>query len=216
MAYQQRDFNINFMDSSTPILSILVPTIIGREVQFNKLRDKLIEQIAKYDLSGAVEIIEECDDKKMSIGFKRQILLEKAKGKFIVFIDDDDDVHDNYCKILCDVIKSDNSIDAIGFLQHCIINGGEPMLASLSNKWDNWAENVEEFKYVRTPFFPTPMLKEYALAIGYKDIRYEEDRDFATRLKHSGLIKNEYFVSEIMYYYIYFYAPPQQKYGVNI
>lgn len=204
------------MEAKKPILSILIPTVIGREVFYGKLYDKLWQQIINNNLTEEVEIVCECDDRVMSIGSKRQLLVTKAKGKFVVFIDDDDDIPYEYCQLICDAIKNNEDIDAIGFLQQCTFNGGVPVLASLSNRWNDWGENMEQFRYVRTPFFPTPMLREYAFQVGYNDMRYGEDHDFSRRLKQSGLIKNEFFIDKIMYYYIYVYAPSIEKYGVNI
>ena len=202
--------------SNNILLSILIPTIVGREQPFQKLYDKLYAQIRDNHLLDSIEIVSECDDRKMSIGSKRQLLIEKAQGRFIVFIDDDDDVAVDYCFAIAKVIRENEGIDAIGFLQQCTFDGGTPVMASLSNRWSDWAENVGGYRYVRTPFFPTPMLRDYALQVGYRDMRYAEDHDFARRLKASRLIQNEYFMNSIMYYYIYTYGTPQEKYGVTL
>jgi len=195
-------------------LSILIPTITGREPMFNKLHDFLTKQLYDNGIWNEIEIVSECDNREMSIGLKRQKLLNRSYGEFVVFIDDDDLVSDDYCLSIWKVIKQ-GGIDAIGFLQQCTFDGGAPKSASLSNRWETWAENKGGFNFVRTPFFPTPILRDYAIQIGYKDLRYGEDYDFSMRLKESSLIKNELFINKVMYYYQYTHAPHEIKYGVK-
>lgn len=195
------------------VLSICIPTIIGREVPFQKLYDKLNDQLQNEGIWNEVEIVSECDDRTMSIGSKRQLMLTRTYGDFVCYLDDDDDVPDDYCISIWSAIKNNPGIDSIGFLQICTFDGGNLKYASLSNQWEDWAENVGGWPYVRTPFFPNPMRREIAMEIGYKDMRFGEDHDFARRLKQSGLIKNEHYIHKVMYFYQYVYAPHAAKYG---
>ena len=73
-------------------LSILTPTIPGREKQLLELTEKIQKQIG--DLP--VEHLSLCDNRKRSIGAKRQSLVDIAQGKYIAFCDDDDDISDDY------------------------------------------------------------------------------------------------------------------------
>lgn len=194
-------------------LSILIPTIFSREKPFGELYQFLSNQLEEEGIWNEVEIVHECDDRTMSIGDKRQLLLSRSYGDYVVFIDDDDAVPGDYCLTLWNAIKESPEADCIGFLQECTFNGSTPKSSSLSNRWDAWAENVGGFNYVRTPFFPNPIRREIAMEIGYKDMRFGEDHDFSIRLKESGLIKNEIFINRVMYYYQYTHAPHDQKYG---
>ena len=195
------------------VLSICIPTIFGREAQFNKLKNKLTDQLESQGIWNEIEIIHECDDRTMSIGDKRQKLLERTYGDFVVYIDDDDDVPGDYCIALWRAIKDNTDIDCIGFLQDCVFDGWLHKSACLSNEYPGWAENVGAFQLVRTPFFPTPIKRDIAIQIGYRDMRYGEDHDFSKRLKESGLIKKEHFINKVMYIYQYTFAPHEEKYG---
>ncbi len=195
------------------VLSILIPTIIGRDAAYKKLHDKLTAQLSNHGIWNEIEIVSECDDRTMSIGNKRQLLMNRAYGDFIVYIDDDDDAPDDYCLSLWMAIKNNADIDSIGFLQTCILDGRHKT-SCLSNRFAEWAENVDGFNYVRTPFFPTPIRRDIAMQIGYADLRYGEDFDFSVRLKQSGLIKNEHFINKVLYIYQYTTRPFQEKYGV--
>lgn len=190
-------------------LSILICTIVTRVNQFNLLKHHLQTQINEFGLQKEVEILSECDNKQISVGKKRQNLIEKAKGDYVVFIDDDDMCPYFYVQKILEAIK-DNP-DCIGFRIEC--KGTLGKTASASYIWNDWADNVGGFDYVRTIYHKNPVKREIALQIGYKDLRFGEDYDYSKRLKESGLLKEEVFIDEIMYEYRYAYENPKTKYG---
>ena len=101
----------NYKDSQIK-LSILIATIPQRFVMFEDLQFRLKWQInTKYN--NQVEIINDCS-MNCTTGEKRNHLLELAKGKFIVFIDDDDEVSDDYVESIIEAIDSNPEIDCIG------------------------------------------------------------------------------------------------------
>jgi hypothetical protein len=70
-------------------LSILIPTVVGREEKLSQLMavldpqfDKLI-QLSIHSGEMPVEIIIDKDNKEVSIGAKRQRMLEKALGEYV-------------------------------------------------------------------------------------------------------------------------------------
>ncbi len=198
------------------ILSILICTIESRRDSFEKLFSKLNTQRMAVDYgSDKIEILAICDNKQISVGKKRQALLEMAKGLYVVFIDDDDDIPGNYINKIIDSVTSDSGFpDSVGFKIECNI-GGKKETAIASNKYHDWCENKDGFRYCRTPYHKTPILKAIAKAIGFKDMRYAEDYDYSKRLKDSGLIKKEFFIDQVMYYYNYKFENPQTKYGLQ-
>ena len=52
------------------------------------------------------EIIYDIDEGQVSIGVKRQRMLHKANGEYIVFIDDDDLVAENYVDLILGALKT--------------------------------------------------------------------------------------------------------------
>lgn len=195
------------------ILSILICTIESRREKFLKLVSSLERQISTNDnYANYVEIISDCDNKQLTIGAKRQKLLEKAKGEYIVFIDDDDSIPDFY---IHEIVKASKSKpDCIGFLIDCDIEGAKHK-AIASNKYSDWSENLDGYKYNRTTYHKTPVRREIALQIGFKNERFGEDYDYSKRLKESGLLKFEEFIPLVMYYYNYSYEDKNTKYGFN-
>lgn len=83
------------------------------------LQSKLAAQIQDFP----VEHLTLCDNKKRSIGGKRQALVDIARGEYIAFVDDDDDVSDDY---VANILKGiETGADVITFRQRAIYNGLE-------------------------------------------------------------------------------------------
>ena len=79
-------------------LTILIATTVDRRESFNRVYDDFMRQIHGLALSNAVKIIFHEDNKEISIGKKRQMLLEAADTDYIVFFDSDDIAFDCYVK----------------------------------------------------------------------------------------------------------------------
>lgn len=94
-------------------LSILTPSIPSRLAQVEKLTKK-------FDHPD-VEHLVFCDNRKRSIGAKRQALVDIARGQYIAFVDDDDDVTPEYIPQLLKAIEQ--KPDIITFQQKAIYNG---------------------------------------------------------------------------------------------
>ncbi len=100
-------------------LSILTPTIPSREKQVQTLSKKLAKQIGDFP----VEHLVLSDNRKRSIGQKRQSLVDIANGEYIAFCDDDDDVSNDY---VAEILKAiETKADVITFNQKAVYNGLE-------------------------------------------------------------------------------------------
>jgi glycosyltransferase involved in cell wall biosynthesis len=103
-------------------LSILTPTIPERASQVTALQEKLAAQIG--DLP--VECLVFCDNRRRTIGAKRQALVDIARGEYVAFVDDDDDISDDYVSSLLAAIET--GADVITFQQWAIYNGLESLV----------------------------------------------------------------------------------------
>ena len=103
------------------ILSILTPTIPGREKQLQALQTRIEAQSSGLKSSGQVEHLVFCDNRTRSIGAKRQALVNISRGQYIAFVDDDDDIADSYVAELLTAAAS--GADVITFLQGATYNG---------------------------------------------------------------------------------------------
>lgn len=181
------------MDQAPPILTIGLPTVVGREKLFSELHDEVKRQAE----GKPVEIIVALDNKEISIGKKRQNILEQAAGDYIVYIDDDDWIAVDYVDQL--LAATEQKPDCIGFKIECTRNGRRPTIASASIRWGDWADGVGGFSHVRTPYQKTPIKRALALCAGFPDMRYGEDRVYSNRVY--PLLKTEVYLDKILYYY---------------
>jgi len=106
-----------------PKLSILTPTIPERIYDKNgytrslpALQEKIANQIGNLP----VEHLCLCDNRRRSIGAKRQALVDIAQGEYIAFCDDDDDISSDYVSSLLAAIET--GADVITFKQRAIYN----------------------------------------------------------------------------------------------
>jgi len=201
------------------LLTICIPSITSRNEQFIKLFNNLHNQIIDWKLSDKAHVIHEIDNKEISIGAKRQKMYECAKGKFCVQIDDDDSVAGDYVNQVVTAIEQNPDADFIGSYESCNVDG-DKFLTKHSNVFPDWCDYKVSMKkgicrYGRTPFMKDPILTEHCLKIGVQDMRFAEDHDFARRLKVSGLIKNEVFIDDILYYYNRISTPHEERYGIK-
>jgi glycosyltransferase involved in cell wall biosynthesis len=63
---------------------------------YNKLIAELNKQIAAVNAQDKIEIITETDNGENTVGKKRNTVLDKAKGEYVCFIDDDDMITEIY------------------------------------------------------------------------------------------------------------------------
>lgn len=181
------------------LLSIHIPTIVGRERQLQMLLNSLKHQMSRNQITfDDIEIITQCDNKEMSIGAKRQILLDRCNAEYCVAIDDDDHVDEFYLYKVLVAIQS--RPDCIGYLEHCTIDG-QKKISCHSKRYPTWANNVDGYDFVRSIFCKDVIKTDIARYIGFSDFRFGEDHDFSKRLAASGLLKTEVFINEVMYYY---------------
>lgn len=103
----------------TPLLSILTPACWNRVDQARALHEKIIAQPGAQH----VEHLVLYDNRVRSIGLKRQALLDSARGDFIAFVDDDDDVSHTYVSELIEAIRTHPEADVITFDQSATYNG---------------------------------------------------------------------------------------------
>ena len=110
-----------FLNNMKPKLSILTPTIRGREKSLSILQDKI-----EAGNNGQIEHLILYDNRARSIGAKRQALVDIARGEYIAFVDDDDDISGEYVSSLLRAIET--GADVITFKQRAIQNDAESII----------------------------------------------------------------------------------------
>lgn len=178
------------------LLSLLIPTTIDRRPMFICLLERLKRLCNGVE---GVEIMYCEDDKEMTIGAKRQHLIESANGEYAVQVDSDDDISNYFISEIMTALKENP--DCVTYLEAIYTNGKHTQTACHSNKYQRWANNQDGYQFVRCPFYKDVIRTSIAKQIGFKDMRYGEDNDFSLRLKQSGLIKTEVHIPRVMYIY---------------
>lgn len=217
-----------------PLLSILIPTTPERidgmkELLFTLGRGRMFQQLKNalqnigdtfiardtyiYPDQTEVEIIVYCDDKKITIGEKREYLYYRATGKMSWQIDSDDNVADDAIDLIISAIKSNPEISCITFKENCMMNG----LYKSSNhslRYSQWMDNQDGFDYVRSPFYKDVIRTDIAKSVPFEYVRYNEDERWSKALY--PFLTDEIHIDKELYFYIY--EPKEsheERYGLN-
>lgn len=211
-----------------PILSILICTITGREGYLARALGELMESyktISETVIGGKTHILLSChgahveilinkDDKQMSVGNKRQILLNDSEGEWIVYFDDDDKPYHGYIRKIIEAIRKNPNADCLGIQGDMTTNGENPQTWIHSLKYRKWDSNKDGYNWVRPPIHFNPVKRIHAIKTGFKDLRFAEDHDYSMRLR--PLLRVETFVQEKLFHYQYQNKTPhKEKYGIS-
>jgi len=153
-------------------LSICIPSIPSRFGRLINLMWELQQQVEALPEPKQVELLAFTDNKRRSIGMKRQALLEIAQGDYIAFIDDDDTVDGLYIQRLLEGCKQGS--DVVTFNQMVYINGKgpHPLTFKLGHPV-NEEPNLQGF--TRPPWHVCAWKAEIAKACTFGDSNYGED-----------------------------------------
>ena len=192
-------------------LSILIPTIPSRlQTYLPKMLAQVNTQIGSRE---DIEVIALYDNKKRSIGQKRNALLDLAQGSHLVFLDDDDSISDDYISSVMEVLDKSHP-DCIVYDCLCTVTmpnrkilypckyGTEfgyksgppgslwPVTTPDSYFYEQWTG-----KPSHTMVWKTSVAQHQR----YKNISNAEDVDWAKRAVFG--IKTQHRIDKIMYFY---------------
>ena len=172
-------------------LSILICTLPNRIGYLSQLLQALRPQ-----RTNEVEVLVESDNGSMTTGKKRNILLQRSTGKYVVFIDDDDMVSSTYVKDI--LTAAESNPDAIVFNGIMTTNGRDERKWYISKDYGYEAKGGAYYRY---PNHIVPIRREIAMAFPFMDIRIGEDYAWATAIHNAGLIKSEVKIEKELYHY---------------
>jgi len=178
--------------------TIAVLTIPRREQFLKRLLARLSPQLNDQV---QVKLYEHPTD---SIGNKRQRALNECKTSYISFIDDDDLVHAKYVSLILEKLRY--LPDGVGFRGIITSNNIKPVEfvhRSGLRYLDKAFRSSDCYIFHRPLNHLNPVKVEIAKKIGYKDSNFGEDKDYSVRLAESGLITDDVFIDEFLYFYQY-------------
>ena len=181
-------------------LSILIPTLPNRlELFYLPLMKILLKQIDSYN---NIELISLFDNKKRTIGRKRQNMIDVIQGEYVCFIDDDDRISDDYIKLIMDTLDNNPNTDCVVFWS-CI---NQP----------NMEDKIVKFGFEEGNNLPchvhvwkSSIVKKYE----YKNINHGEDNDWINRAKND--IHHLSKIDKILYYYDARYNTTSETVGLS-
>lgn len=199
-------------------LTVLIahhPAQKWRTETFNRLKDNLNRQIAvkqeDYTMTGGrawsdempVDFIWDNRD-KISIGEKRNALIAQAvkfqhEPGYVAFVDDDDRVPNRYVPLLLEGIATDPDCCS---LRGIITDDGTNARKFIhSLKYDSWFE--KDGIYYRPPNHLNCIRTSIASQFKFPETSHGEDKDWSMQLQKSGLLRTEFEIKEVLYYYEY-------------
>lgn len=183
-------------------LSILIPSTHTRRKSFlPSILDQVYGQYESLpkEQQEQVEILTLIDNKTRMLGDKRNNMVNMAQGEYIVHVDDDDRISEYYISELLHASNHPNNHDVIVFKAEVSLNGEQPKLCYYSHSYRkdyNTSDN-----YFRIPNHICCVKRELALQVPFKNIQYGEDSAYSKELL--PLIKSEYVIDKVLYYYDY-------------
>ncbi len=194
---------------TTPILSILTPAVPSRLDQLATLCDEIARQIGDQPVEHLVLL----DNKKRTVGEKRDALLRMARGQYVAFVDDDDDISLDYvARILA---AAETRPDVITFKQHAKVNDDEAIIEfKLGNqnapfdgapRWQKiegkWKEILAERPVIkRNAWHICAWSRRLAIMSHFPASNYGEDWSFAAPLCALPNLR-EVHIPEVLHFY---------------
>lgn len=183
------------------ILSILIPTVPQRAKVYLELITEINNQIEMANAFGFIEVI--TDDAPVgakTTGQKRNDLINSAQGKYVWFIDDDDMIMPNAINNILPALEQDP--DALAINGIITTDGNNLKQWFISKDYEYRADFVKGFEiYIRPTNHITPVKREIAKQVKFKNQSNFEDYEYCMELKNLGLVKTEIEIKEPVYHY---------------
>lgn len=192
-----------------PDLSILICTITTRKAFLDRLLGVLMPQVEA--VGDRVELLIDCDEGQVSIGAKRQRLLEASTGAWVSWTDDDDMLEPDHIASVLKALESKPDAVAVRMRRyHDGVYAGDQIHSMKYAEYKSKRlrpSTLREFYRCINHF--CPVRRELALKVGFKDWNVAEDSDYAYRLR--PFLKSEVQIKHPTH--IYLYRSPDQRDG---
>ena len=199
--YNKRlSINFNLDEFNKKLFSILIAAIPSRMDDLKNIIAILENQIRESGLEKEVEILALLDNRNRTVGSKRQALLDISEGKFIAYLDDDDQISKNYIKEIVDAIKKHSNVDVISFNQQTRINDDPPNIVYFGLQYTN-TEYFPGTPVYRKPFHMCAWNASIAKKVKFKNISLTEDWSWIEEL--CKISTKEHHIDKILHCYIY-------------
>lgn len=162
-------------------LSVLIPTMYKRAAFYERLMAILRPQLERTQ---DAELLTCIDGGELTIGAKRNKLLAQARGEYVVFIDDDDRVTDDYLDVILKGIETGFDVVCVNAIH--TTDGKRPKLV-IDIPYNEWTETPEA--YLRGVQWRDAIKREIALSVPYPDVNFGEDHYWSIAIEATKVFK---------------------------
>lgn len=175
---------------------ILVLSVFDRRDKLANLLSLLVPQIRRFD---DVNVVVLSDHIHYEVGYKRTKLLEMSTAEYVSFIDDDDEVPDDFVDIIYPYLDGVN--DYVGFQVQYYVDGKPHEKKTYHNaEYDRWFDDGKA--WYRHIVHTNPIKREIASQFPLIG-QFGEDAQWSKEVKASGLVKNHAYIDQVLYHYKY-------------
>ena len=192
-------------------LSILIPTVPSRlELFYPRIIKELLRQIGN---SSDIELVALFDNKKRSVGEKRQNLIDIANGEYLTFIDDDDRISPDYISCIMNALYSNLNTDCVVYDTICCVdNGALKKLCKYGIEFeygDILGGREWRGKPAHTMIYKSSIAKKHA----FKNINHGEDVEWVKRACKDIVVQTR--IDKVLYYYDANYTTTSETVGLS-
>ena len=180
----------------TPLLAILIPTTPDRKHLLSRVTDQIHIQKKEYEV---ITLINE-DNYQHTTGYKRNQLIDWAvenRASHIAFVDSDDIIGPTYIQRNMEAVYG--NYDTAELWGQYFENGKQMNPFHHSIIYDHWFQ--DDKAYYRCNNHLNCMKLEKVKDIRFQDKTVGEDGNWAMDIQKAGILKTEYPVKEITYFY---------------
>lgn len=183
------------------LLSILTAGIPERADKLEMLTEKITAQIGDLPVEHLVFL----DNRKRTIGAKRDALLRIARGTFIAYVDDDDTVSPDYVASLVDAIKiaitptasPNDQVDVITFAQFARVDEAAAKIV-FGLRQEN-QPFIPDTEVIRAAWHVCAWRRSVAILSHFPESNYGEDWAFAEPLNR--IARASIHLDKVLHYY---------------
>lgn len=182
------------------LLSVLICSIRKRDVTLKRIVSKLLGQVTDASADSVIEVLVNQDDGELLIGTKRNMLVHQSRGEYICFVDDDDDVSDDYVKKILRAITTERP-DCVGIEGRIQFHGHwHTFYHSIRHK--KYHRDRPAHKFFRPPNHLNPVRRDIAIRFPFTAKDSGEDSDYAISMLRANALKTEVYVPGPIYIYV--------------
>lgn len=175
--------------------AILICTLPERFNYLEKLKKKLDYQLIRHP-----SVFYRIHDglRSMPTGMKRNQLVEQSTSDFFSFVDDDDEISDDYVNLIVDALQS--SPDVVTFNGWMTTNGQHRRNFTIKLGSDYVERNGH---YYRFPNHLTVMKRSLVQSVKFPELWEREDYLWAKQIHDRKLLKTSVHIEKDLYHYAF-------------